>query len=199
MTKQQFLQRLSDALCDLPQKDVRDSLDYYAEMIDDRVEAGMTEEAAIAELATPERAAQEILLAQPMPTLIRSRCKPRRAWRAWEVVLLILGSPVWLPLLVAAAAVVFCVYAVVWAAFAALWALDLSLLAAALCMVAAFVFTVVKTPLSACMGLGVALIAAGGAILLFFACLKLTALFVKCSIWMWKALKRLIIGKERKV
>ena len=43
MTKQEFLRELWNRLTELPQEDVEKSLDYYSEMIDDRVEDGLTE------------------------------------------------------------------------------------------------------------------------------------------------------------
>ena len=50
---------------------------------------------------------------------------PKRPLRAWEIVLIILGSPLWLPLLVAGAAIVISVYAVIWSLVIALWAVEL--------------------------------------------------------------------------
>jgi len=47
MTKEQFLSDLEAALARLPDEEREGALSYYAEMIDDRVEAGMTEEAAV--------------------------------------------------------------------------------------------------------------------------------------------------------
>ena len=44
MNKQDFLAALRGLLNDLPAEDIRRSLDFYAEMIDDHMEDGMTEE-----------------------------------------------------------------------------------------------------------------------------------------------------------
>ena len=44
MDKQAFLNRLREGLNGLPQDDIAERLNFYSEMIDDRVENGMSEE-----------------------------------------------------------------------------------------------------------------------------------------------------------
>ena len=48
MTKQEFLTALSDALRGLPQSDIDERVAFYAEMIDDRMEEGLSEQEAVA-------------------------------------------------------------------------------------------------------------------------------------------------------
>ncbi len=43
MNKQQYLDALRHFLSDLPPKEIEESVNYYAEMIDDRTEAGKIE------------------------------------------------------------------------------------------------------------------------------------------------------------
>ena len=62
MKKQEFLTALWKQLSDMPNSDVERSLDYYSEMIDDRVEAGMSEEEAVAEIGSVEEAAKQIFV-----------------------------------------------------------------------------------------------------------------------------------------
>ena len=47
MNKRQFLSRLGRALKGLPEADIKERVAFYAEMIDDRVEEGMSEEEAV--------------------------------------------------------------------------------------------------------------------------------------------------------
>ena len=65
MKKQEFLTALWKQLSDLPNDDVERSLDYYSEMIDDRVEAGMSEEDAVAEIGSVEDVAKQIAAEAP--------------------------------------------------------------------------------------------------------------------------------------
>ena len=104
MDKNTFLLELQKRLKGLPVEDVQRTLDYYKEMIDDRMEEGLTEEEAVAEIGTVEEIAEPIL---PKSS--------RRKMKTWEIVLLILGFPVWFPLLVAAAAVVVSIVATIYA------------------------------------------------------------------------------------
>ena len=52
MSKQEFLDELRKGLSSLPQSDLEERLIFYSEMIDDRVEEGLTEEEAISEIGT---------------------------------------------------------------------------------------------------------------------------------------------------
>ena len=47
MTREEFLNELKNALTALPEEELEGVLTYYGEMIDDRMEAGMSEEAAV--------------------------------------------------------------------------------------------------------------------------------------------------------
>ena len=47
MTKSEFLSALENRLSGLPKDDVQKSIDYYSEIIDDRMEEGLTEEEAV--------------------------------------------------------------------------------------------------------------------------------------------------------
>ena len=57
MQKTEFLDRLRTALADLPAEELEKTLGYYAEMIEDRMEDGMDEEAAVAAMGDPEAVA----------------------------------------------------------------------------------------------------------------------------------------------
>ena len=50
MNKTEFVNQLSAGLMGLSQEDIKRSVDFYAEMIDDRIEDGMPEEEAVAAL-----------------------------------------------------------------------------------------------------------------------------------------------------
>ena len=112
MTKREFLSELRDALYGLSQSEIEERLLFYSEMIDDRMEEGIPETEAVASLGSVVAAAEQILLDMPLPKLVKARVKPKRKLRAWEIVLIAVGSPVWFPILLALAAVVLAVYIV---------------------------------------------------------------------------------------
>ena len=132
MDKKEFLAKLQRCLYGLPEQDILQGLDYYGEMLDERIEDGMSETDAVAAMGEPQEIAKKILEEIPMLKLVKERVKPKRALRAWEIVLLILGSPIWLSLLVVALAVLITVYAVLWSVWIAFCAVAVAVFGGAL-------------------------------------------------------------------
>ncbi|SEG05405.1 Protein of unknown function [Eubacterium ruminantium] len=62
MNKQEFLEELYSKLHELSEEDKKKSIDYYSEIIDDRVEEGMSEEAAVDSLGYIGDIALQILI-----------------------------------------------------------------------------------------------------------------------------------------
>ena len=122
MTKQEFLAALKGALAGLPQDEIDGRIDFYAEMIDDRIDEGLSEENAVAEIGPVDVIAAQTLADIPLSKLAKQRIKPKRKLGALEIVLLALGSPIWLSLVIAAFAVVISVYVSLWAIVVSLWA-----------------------------------------------------------------------------
>ena len=170
MDKLDFLYALQQKLAGLPEEDVSRSLDYYAEMIDDRIEDGMTEQQAVEDLGDVDAIAQQILLEIPLAKLVRAKVKPHRALRAWEIVLLILGAPVWLPLVIAAVAVVISIYIVLWSVVISLYAADLAVACGAVAGVTVIVaYLIAGNFPAALLFLGAGLVCAGLAIFMLLA------------------------------
>ena len=88
MTKQEFLAAVGSRLNGLAQEDIKKSLAFYGELIDDHMEEGLREEEAVATLGSVEDVASAILLDMPLPKLVKARMKPSHSLRAWEIVLL---------------------------------------------------------------------------------------------------------------
>ncbi len=197
MNKTQFLDELKRRLTGLPQSDLDERLEFYSEMIDDRMEDGLTEEEAVAEIGSVDEVVAQIMADIPLSKLVKEKVKQRRGLKAWEIILLVLGSPVWLPLGIAAFAVCLSLYVVLWAVLIGFWAIDLSLAASALGGIAAAVFYVTKGNLAgAGMMLGAAILCAGLAILAFLGCLALTKGLLRLTKKMLLGIKSLFIGKE---
>lgn len=131
MTKLKFLLSLHERLRDFPQDEVEERLGFYSEMIEDRMEDGLPEEEAVAAVGTVEeiaaQIASELSACEPANTPVSVTAPTKKKMAAWEIVLLILGAPVWLALLIAVVAVVFSLYVSVWAVIISLWAVFVSL------------------------------------------------------------------------
>ncbi len=174
MTKLEFILALNERLSGLPADDIRERLNFYSEMIEDRVEEGISEEDAVAAVGSVDAIAAQIK-SEFSPT--RETEKPEKRRRGvWTVALLVLGSPVWLPLLISAAAIVVSLYAVIWSAIVSLWSVFASLAAVALCgLVAGAAYAAYESVLSGVAMIGVGLVLAGFAILFFFVCRAATS------------------------
>ena len=171
MDKLDFLLALDKRLDVLSETDRRASLDYYSEILDDLVEGGMTETDAVASLGSVDAIAEEILMDIPLPKLVKAKMKGKKPLSGLEITLLIVGFPIWLPILISVFAVIFAVYISLWAVVISLYAVDVSLAACApaslLCAVLLFI---AGQPSAALLFLGAALVLAGLAILLLFGC-----------------------------
>ncbi len=197
MCKQEFLDALRLRLSGLPKRDLEERLDFYSESIDDRVEEGCTEEDAVATLGSVEEIAAEILGEIPLFKLARERVRPKRRLYAWEIVLLVLGSPLWLSLLIAAFSVFLSLYAVLWSLTVTAWAVFASLVGGALGAVAAgILFICTGSGASGAVTVGAGVACAGLSILAFFGCLAAT----KGAAWLTKrivpTIKKRLIKRE---
>ena len=187
MTKNEFLQALERELHGLPREDIDRSLEYYAELIEDKMaDEGVSEEAAVASLGTPKEVAASILLEQPLPKIVKARAASRRKTSAWEIVLLVLGAPLWLPLLFAFAVIVLAVYIVLWSVVLAVCAVTLALaLMLPAGIVAGIVLVVRGTVAAGILVLGGGMVCSGLGVLLYFVCRALVkgAAFIGKKLW----------------
>ncbi len=192
MNKQDFLAALRGLLNDLPAEDIRRSLDFYAEMIDDHMEEGMAEEDAVAAVGPVEQIADQIRGdAGAAPR------KPKRKVKPWSLALILLGLPLWLPLLLAAASVIISAYVSIWAVVISLYATAVAL---GISSIVVFLMPLLYIPTGnmagACLILGAAMVLTGITILLFVGLKPIT----KGTVWLTKKsfvwLKRLFIRKE---
>ena len=95
MDRYEVLYELKSKLAQLPEIEIEKHLSYYEEMIDDRIEDGMTEEEAVASLEDVSVIAERILMDTPITTLVKTKVKPKKGWTATAIVLAIIGSPIW--------------------------------------------------------------------------------------------------------
>ena len=198
MLKQEFLDALRQGLSGLPQADVEERLTFYGEMIDDRIEEGCAEEEAVAQAGTVEEIVSQTVADVPLTRIVKETIRPKRRMRAWEIVLLVVGFPLWFPLLVAAGAVMLSLYIVLWALVIVLWTIEVSLWACALASFAAAVVYFVNghTP-NGIAAFGAALIFAGLSLFLLFGCVAASKGAAKLAKKIVLGIKSLFIRKER--
>lgn len=193
MRKQEFLERLGRCLSGLSQKDREERLTFYGEMIDDRMDDGLTEEEAVAAVGDVDEIAAQILADTPAVMPAKEQPKPKSTPEVWLLVLLILGAPLGL----SAVSMVFSVYISWWAVIISAWAVFGSLIAVAVgVLIAGIVFLCTGQTMPGVAMLAGAMICAGCSIFVFFGCKAVT----RGTIWLTKKLvqmiKNLFVKKE---
>ena len=197
MNKQEFLAELRKGLSGLPKDEVEERLTFYSEIIDDRMEDGIPEETAVCEIGTIDEIVSQIIADIPLTKLVKEKITPKNKLKAWEIVLIILGSPIWLSLLIAVFAVIFSLYVVLWSVIIALWAAFASFVACGLAGIAAGVyFAAGGNGLTGIVMIGAGIVCAGLSVFMFFVCKAATKgisnLTKKLAIW----IKNCFIKKE---
>lgn len=196
MNKEEFLNRLREELKGLPAAETEKSALYYAEILDDRMEDGMSEVEAVASLGAPEEVAENLKLELPLGTLVRSKMSGS-GMGAGTVVLLVLGSPVWLPLLLAGLAVALSLAVSLWAIVLSLWTVVLALMLMLPLSVVGAAMKWANFPAEAVFLLGAACVSGGLAIPAFFFMRKATEWCGKMTMAGVKGIKRLLIGRKK--
>ncbi len=197
MTKLQFLLALHDKLSGLPQDEVEERLNFYSEMIEDRMEEGLTEEDAVAKVGSVDDIVAQIVADTPFTKIAKEKMRPKRRLKTWEIVLLAVGSPVWVSLLIAGAASVFALYVSLWAVIVSLWAAFASFVVSALgAVIGGTIIAVVQNVYSGLALIAAGIVCAGLAIFLFFGCKAATKGTVLLTRKMIFDIKNRCVGKE---
>ena len=171
MRKQEFIAVLRKKLSALPRRDAEERIAFYSEMIDDRIEEGLLEEEAVSAVGSVDEIAEQILKETP----IKKETAEKKSAGGWKVLFLVLGSPIWLSLIVAVVAVAVSLYAVVWAVAVSLWAVFVSLVAVgAVGPIMGIVHLCMGHGTAGFVALGAGLVCAGLAVFAYSGCLATT-------------------------
>lgn len=197
MNKNEFINKLNSKLSNFPENDVLDRISFYTEMIDDYVDEGMSEEEAILKLGSIDEIVESIAGEIPLSKIAKKKLKSRRKLNTLEIVLLIVGFPIWFSLLAGSLAVILAIYAAIWSLVISLWAVVVS------CGVTAFA-SIILFIIYLCSGnpsLGFGLLAAslvllGFSMLFILASKYLTDVTIKLPKMLFKWIKSLFIIKE---
>jgi len=197
MTKEEFLVQLRNGLSGLPSEDVEERLSFYSEMIDDRIEEGLSESEAVDEIGPLNTVVAQTFTDTPLTKLVKERVRPTRVLRDWEIALLILGAPLWLSFLIAALAIALSLYVILWSVIITLWSVEVSLVACSLGgIVSAAIFGFQGNGLTGLAMLGAGVVCAGLSILLFFGCKVATKGSLRLTKKSVFGIKTLFVRKE---
>lgn len=175
MTKLKFLLSLHDKLSELPQDEVEERLSFYSEIIEDRMEEGLSEEEAVSAVGSVDEIASQIVADIPLTKIVKEKIKPAKKLKAWEIILLVLGSPIWLSLVVSAVAVIFSLYISLWSVIVSLWAVFGSLIGCAIGFIIAGIgIFITGNDLTGIAMLGSGLVCTGLSVFMFYGCKAIT-------------------------
>ncbi|MEE3468538.1 MAG: DUF1700 domain-containing protein [Eubacterium sp.] len=197
MSKQEFIESLKSKLSGLPQDEIDERIAFYSEMIDDRMEEGVTEEEAVEGIGSVDSIVEQTMKEIPLTKLVKEKVTPKRGLKAWEIVLLVLGSPIWIPLMIAAGAIIFSVYVVIWSLVITVYSVTVSFAASTVASLPlAFSMFLHGNPAGAFFAIGSGLALAGLSILMFMASVAVTKAIVvltkRFALWV----KSLFVKKE---
>lgn len=196
MTKLKFLFSLRDQLSGLPEEELEERISFYSEMIEDRMEDGLSEEEAVAEIGSVEEVASQIISDIPLSKIALEKIQPKRQLKMWEILLLALGAPVWLPLLISAVAVIFSVYVVLWSVIISLWAVFGSVIACAFAgIVSGIGFMIGANGLTGAAMVAAGIVCAGLSIFLFYGCMAATNGTIRLAKILMLGIKKCFIRK----
>lgn len=180
MTKEQFLEQLRNKLKGLPKDDLEDRINFYDEAIEDRMMDGKSEEGAVADLGSIDDIVNEIAKDVPLTKLVKERVKPKRSLKAWEIALLILGFPLWFPLVLTGLILALVFYLLIWVFVFVAYVVETSLAAGSVgCLVYFFIYLVNGN--FNILTIGGFLMCLGGAALFIFPCIGITKATIALS------------------
>ena len=205
MNKSQLIDKLKKELSCLPKEEIENLISFYSEMIDDRIEEGLSKNDAVAAIGDADDIIAQIKAEYPPSQKTQSALSKEqktkksnnKKLKAWAIILITLGSPIWLSLGIAAFVALISVYVVIWAVAGSLWSVPAALAGVS---VGGTVLGIVNI----CYGnvpFGIALVgaataSAGLTIFAVFGCLYLTRLAVFLSKVMARGVASLFARKE---
>jgi len=181
MTKRLFLRALRFRISELPEEEIAERINFYSEIIDDRMEEGYSEQEAVEDVgvldeiaaqikadALHEKSPAEKVSDTPSVKDNYSAAERSGGQTVFRAILLILGSPIWLSVLVSVFAVLFSAAASLWAVIVSLWAVCISLGGGVLFCIGSSVFPSGADLAARILWVGIALLSAGLSIFLFY-------------------------------
>ena len=194
MNRYDFFDKLTKALSGIPKEEVKKTIDYYSEIIDDAVEDGEVEETVIERLGNIDDIADKIISETPEDK-IEGKNSENKKMSTVVIILLIVGFPIWFPILIAVFAVAFSLYAALWSIILALFSVTLGLGASSLVLIAVVPFVIIDRPLAALCAFGEVLVSAGLAVFMFYLSVWSAKMAIRFTKFLAKKIKGIFINE----
>ena len=196
MKKKEFIKELERRLQGLPKQDIDEKIEFFSEMIDDKcAEGDITEEEAVASLGSIDEIVSQIVNDTSLLKIVKQKITPKRRLSGLEIALLIIGFPLWFPILLVIfiLALVFCL--VIWILALATYAIEIAALGASGVALAAFIQTFMEGNPN--IGyFGISIMGVGIALIFIFVCALATKANAKLTKHIIVGIKRALVGKR---
>lgn len=197
MNKQEFLTQLRKGLSGLPQEDIEERLTFYSEMIEDQIEEGRSEEEALSTIGSIDEIVTQTVAEIPLTKISKERKKTKKQRNGIEILLLVLGAPLWISLAIAVLAASLSLYVSLWSVVVSLWSVFVSLTGCAFgAFLSGAVFACKGNVLPGVAIIGAGILCAGLSIFMFYGCKVATKgiliLTKKIAVW----IKGCLLKKE---
>ena len=183
MTKIQFLDELRKRLSFLPEEEAEEKVSFFAEMIDDRIEEGIDEEAAVNEISATNNYTS---LSFPKVTEKATVSLKANRINIVTVIVLIFVSPILISLLASLFAIEISLIASMWSVIVSIWAVFVSCAAAVGVGIVCGIAYVFEGAVFGLLLISLSICAIGLALYLYFASLVLTKLGAKATVATYK-------------
>lgn len=200
MNKVEFINALKEKLSNIPLKEVEERISFYSEMIDDKIEDGISEEDAINQIGSVDEVINQILKEIPLSKIVKEKRKTIKSkqLKAWEIVLLALGSPIWISLLIAFLAILLSIYVSLWSVVILVCAMFVSFIGCSIIgLIAGLIFCLSQQVNYGLMLVGASLILAGLSIFMFFLSKLCIISIIKFTKFIVLKTKNMLIRKEK--
>ncbi len=202
MLRNEYLDTLKTRLSENDIPNIDGMIEFYGEMIDDRMEDGMNEEEAVAAMEDIDKIVAQARLDRPLPALMLDKVKEshKKADKSSKgglwIALAIIGFPVWLPLVLSFLAVVFSLYISLWGIVISIYAVEFSLgISAIACFLCGFTVVLGYIPFATAIALwGCSFLLAGITLLLWKPILAITKGMIYMIKWLFRKIKGLFVN-----
>ena len=187
MNKEKFLKELENRLGGLPKEDIRDRIEFYSEIIDDKIEEGKTEEEAVKEIGSVDEVVSEIAKDTPFIKLVKEKVIPKRNIKPIEIALIILGFPIWLPLIILGFTLCLVAYILIFVLVIVAYSLEISFIGGSIYFLIGYLSLGYET-----IYIGYSILSLSLAIFTLFACIASTKFTIKLS-------KKIVLSIKKKI
>ena len=196
MTKKEFFNELESRLQGLPKSEIDERINFYDEMIQDMMEEGKTEEEAIQSFGGVDEVVLSIAGKTKMTSLVKERIRPKKRISAFGIVLIILGFPIWLPLLIVFSVLVGVGYMLLWVLILVTYTIEAALIISVGGSLLAVAFQL-RDGTFFYPNIGVAILVAGLGCLFFPVCIAATKANIKITKKIFLGIKHKLIGGKK--